>query len=369
MPASSPAASPSISAALPTRRALEFAAVRQHRPAGVQPGNAARLDGRGAVPVAGRRVLPAVRSQVRAEPADAGLRRADQDLIGADSADFNAPPDTPFYSRSDATTSSSSRVFGEATYRFNPQWALTGGLRYYDFNEDRLLTFAGLFADLGYTDQPGSTSSDGFSPRVILAFSPNEDVQFTAQVAAASGSAASTIRSTSGLCSAEDLVTYGGHPNWDDEEVDQLRDRRQDAAGRWPRDVQRRGVLDQDRRTCRSSPMRAPARRASSSMRRPRSQGAEMELFVRPNEHWDFGLSATYVEAEITESQLDASRQPDRRHPRRQSAADFARAAGGRRPRLQLDHGLDRSRATCASPCSTSVRRSRSSLTRSRTSA
>ncbi len=65
-------------------------------------------------------------------------------------------------------------MFGEATYRFNPQWALTGGLRYYDFEEDRTLTFAGLFADQGYTDQPGSTSSDGFSPRVILAFSPNE---------------------------------------------------------------------------------------------------------------------------------------------------------------------------------------------------
>ena len=40
-----------------------------------------------------------------------------------------------------------------------------------------------MFADQGYTDQPGSTSSDGFSPRVILTFSPNKDVQFTAQVA------------------------------------------------------------------------------------------------------------------------------------------------------------------------------------------
>ena len=39
------------------------------------------------------------------------------------------------------------------------------------------------------------------------------------------------------------------------------------------------------------------------------SKGAEFELYVRPDTHWDFGLSATFVEAEITESQL-ASGQP-----------------------------------------------------------
>ena len=33
------------------------------------------------------------------------------------------------------------------------------------------------------------------------------------------------------------------------------------------------------------------------------TQGAEIELFVRPDEHWDLGLSATYVKAEITETQ------------------------------------------------------------------
>ncbi len=118
-------------------------------------------------------------------------------LIGLDSADFNAPPDTPFYSRLSYKFDQIA-VFGEATYRFDPQWALTAGLRYYDFSEDRLLTFAGVFADQGYTDQPGSVSSNGFSPRVILAFSPNRNVQFTARCHAVSVSAASMIRSTSG---------------------------------------------------------------------------------------------------------------------------------------------------------------------------
>ena len=56
-------------------------------------------------------------------------------------------------------------------------------MRYYDYDEDRLLTFAGLFADAATPTSPARPSSDGFSPRVILAFEANDDVQFTAQVA------------------------------------------------------------------------------------------------------------------------------------------------------------------------------------------
>src|SRR5437868_14323310 len=97
------------------------------------------------------------------------------------SSAFNAPPDTPYYSTVPFTLTQFA-AFGEGTYHFSDQWSLTGGVRYYDFQEDRELTFAGVFADVGYTKQPGSTSSDGFSPRVILAFKPDDDVMLTAQV-------------------------------------------------------------------------------------------------------------------------------------------------------------------------------------------
>ena len=62
---------------------------------------------------------------------------------GLSSADQGAPPDTPFFSDLHYNFKQSA-LFGEATYRFNARWALTGGLRYYDFNEDRTLTFAGF---------------------------------------------------------------------------------------------------------------------------------------------------------------------------------------------------------------------------------
>ena len=101
--------------------------------------------------------------------------------------------------------------------------------------------------------------------------------------------------------------------------------------------------------------------------------GGEMELFVRPNEHWDLGLSATYVQAEITETQFNTPVPPA-------APAPIAGIRDGNRlptsPELQAAATAaytwgfgNRSRATSASPCSTSVRRSRSSPTRSRTSA
>ena len=224
--------------------------------------------------------------------------------LGAhDSAFYGAPPDTPYFS--DLTYDFQQfAVFGEATYRFSPQWALTAGLRYYDFDEDRTLTFAGLFADPAiYFNTPGSVSSDGVSPRVILAFSPNDNVQLTAQAARGFRLGGINDPLNRGLCSPEDLVTYDGHENWEDEDVTnyEIGAKTRSSDGRvtfnaavFMSDIDGLQVIA-DAGTCSS---RIILNAQAESI------GAEMELFVRPDEHWDLGLSATFVKAEITESQL-----------------------------------------------------------------
>ena len=227
-------------------------------------------------------------------------------LIGAPSSLFGAPADTPFYSRMSYDFSQFA-VFGEATYTFNQHWALTGGLRYYDFQEDRLLTFAGVFADPAiYLDEPGSTSSDGVSPRVILAFSPTDDVQFTAQVARGFRLGGINDPLNEGLCTPADRATYGGHPTWDDEEVTnyEVGAKTRLAGGRVTFNA---SVFYSD-----IDGLQAVADAGSCSSRiilnaQAVSQGAEMELFVRPNEHWDLGLSATLADTQITESQTDGT--------------------------------------------------------------
>ncbi len=227
---------------------------------------------------------------------------------GRDSAFYNAPPDTPYFSDLNYDFSQFA-LFGEATYRFTPAWALTAGLRYYDFSEDRTLTFAGAFADQGYTDAPGSTDSDGFSPRVILAFSPVDDVQINAQVSRGFRFGGINDPLNVGLCSPDDLVVYDGHPTWDDEEATNY------EIGAKTRMADGRVTLNASLFMTKVDGLQVIADAGSCSSRiilnaDAETQGAEVELFVRPDEHWDLGLSATYVKAEITETQADANGNP-----------------------------------------------------------
>ncbi|HTU64938.1 MAG TPA: TonB-dependent receptor [Steroidobacteraceae bacterium] len=213
-----------------------------------------------------------------------------------------APVDTPYYSRLTYDFSQFA-AFGEATYRFNPQWALTGGLRYYNFDEDRVITITGAFADLPHFDELGTTSSDGVSPRVILAFSPSKKVQFTAQVARGFrlGGINDPLNAT--LCQGNDLAVYGGHPTWDDEKVTNF------EVGAKTRFADGRVTLNGAVFVSKIDGLQVVADAGSCSSRiilnaDAESKGAEFELFVHPDEHWDVGVSATYADAEITESQL-----------------------------------------------------------------
>jgi len=229
-------------------------------------------------------------------------------LLGHDSAFYLSPPDTPYYSRLSYDFQQFA-VFGEATYRFNPQWGLTGGLRYYDFSEDRTLTFAGVFADKGYQNVKGSVSSNGFSPRVILAFSPSKDVQFTAQVSRGFrlGGINDPLNVT--LCTPEDLVTFSGHPNWKDEKVMNY------ELGAKTRLADGRITFNSAVFMTKVDGLQVIADAGSCSSRiilnaDADTFGAEAELFAHPDAHWDFGVSATYVDAQITKTFADSNGTP-----------------------------------------------------------
>ncbi len=226
------------------------------------------------------------------------------------STGFNAPPNTPYFSDVPFTFKQFA-LFGEGTYHFSDQWSLTGGLRYYDFDEDRFLTFAGVFADLGYTRQPGSTSSDGFSPRAILAFEPNDDVLLTAQVARGFRLGGINDPLNVSLCdpATGDLATFGGHPDFKDEKVTnyEIGAKTQLADGRVTLNA---AVFFSD-----IDDLQVIADAGSCSSRivinaQAESIGAEFELAARPSANWDLGLSATWTQSEITETQTNAAGVP-----------------------------------------------------------
>ncbi|HWK74991.1 MAG TPA: TonB-dependent receptor [Povalibacter sp.] len=219
---------------------------------------------------------------------------------GIDNSQLNAVANSPFFSGLDYKFEQFA-LFGEGTYHFNDQWSLTAGLRYYDFNEDRILNFGGAFAEVT-RDLPGSTSSDGFSPRFILKFDPTEDVQLTAQVARGFRLGGINDPLNRPLCSPEDIVTFGNQQTFDDEKVWNY------ELGAKMQFAQRRVTFNvaafysdieglqatTDAGTCSS--------RIVFNVPKAESIGVEAELFARPNDHWDFGLSATWVNAELKSS-------------------------------------------------------------------
>ena len=229
---------------------------------------------------------------------------------GLQSPDFNAPPDTPFYSDLRYQLKQYA-VFGEATWNITQQWSITGGLRWYKYNEDKDLLFAGLFADETFVPGtnppvpgaiPASTSSDGTSPRLIVSFKPTEDVQFNAQAARGFRLGGINDPINVPLCSPTDLTVFGNQKNWKDEKTWNYE---LGAKTQW---MDRRVTFNISAFYTDIKDLQATTTAGTCSSRivfnvpTARSVGAEAELFAHPNVNWDFGLSATVIDAKLTSS-------------------------------------------------------------------
>jgi iron complex outermembrane receptor protein len=226
-------------------------------------------------------------------------------FVGVDSTTLNAPPDNPFFSRLSYNLQQFA-LFGEATWRFAPQWAATLGARYYQYDEDRVLTFGGIFSSAAndpaaVLNVPGSAESDGVSPRAILSYDVNDDVRINAQVARGFRLGGINDPLNDPICEAPDRALYGSvfETNWKDENA-------------WNYEVGAKTQLAGGRITFNSAvfysdikDLQANVDAGSCSSRiivnvpEAHTFGVEAELFARPNENWDFGIGATWVEAEI----------------------------------------------------------------------
>ncbi len=198
-------------------------------------------------------------------------------------------------------------LFGEATWSVNDRLDLTGGLRYYDFQEDRVQTFDGIFADAGTNE--GSTSADGFAPRLIASFALREGTKLNAQVSKGFRLGGINDPLNVPLCTPQDLVTFGGRDEWEDEEV-------------WNYEVGTKSTLRGGRGTFNVAAyymdienLQATVTAGSCSSRvifnvpKARSTGIELELAAAPSESFDFSISANYGQSELrsTLTSTDAS--------------------------------------------------------------
>ncbi len=224
---------------------------------------------------------------------------------GATSDVFGAPPDTPFFSdlHYDFTQYA---AFGELTYKIAPQTSLTAGARWFRFDEDRTIYFGGLFsAPTGPVPLPASTASNGLAPRAILSFEPSDDIKLNFQISHGFRLGGINDPLNAPLCTADDLASYGGHPNWKDEWAWNY------EIGAKMRFNDRRVTFNVAAFESDITDLQVPADAGSCSSRvvfnvpKAKTQGLEAELFARVTDNWDFGISATYADAKLKSSVFD----------------------------------------------------------------
>jgi len=216
--------------------------------------------------------------------------------------DTLAPPDMPFWSDL-SYRERQYAAFGEGTWHATDQASMTAGVRYYKFDEDRVLNFHGVFSSATPAGGiPGSVSSSGVSPRVILSYKPIKDVQVYAQVSRGFRLGGINDPINLPLCSPTDKVIFGGYGTWRDEK---LWDYELGLKSQW---LDRRLTLNVAAFYEDITNLQATATAGTCSSRlvinvpSARSEGVEAEVFFRPNAIWDFGLSATILDAKLTSS-------------------------------------------------------------------
>jgi iron complex outermembrane receptor protein len=219
-----------------------------------------------------------------------------EDATGIPTAGFIAPKDGLFWSdlRYDFDQTA---LFAEATWEINDAFDLTAGVRYYDFDEARVQSFDGIFADAGTT--VGNTTADGFAPRVIFDYALNDDYSLNAQVSKGFRLGGINDPLNIPLCTPQDLVTFGGNDSWDDEEL-------------WNYEVGLKSVIAGGRGTFNIaafyqdiSDLQATVTAGSCSSRvvfnvpEAHSTGVELELAIQQTDRFDWALTASYISAEL----------------------------------------------------------------------
>ena len=220
-----------------------------------------------------------------------------QDLTGIPTAgNFGASKDVLFYSDLDYNLHQFA-IFGEGTLSITDQFSLTGGLRYYDFSEDRTQAFDGIFADPA--SKPGTVNANGVAPRLIATFKATGSTNINAQVAKGFRLGGINDQLNVPLCTKEDLATFGGHDAWNDETAWNY------EIGSKSRIMGGRGSFNVSAFNMDISDLQATVTAGSCSSRvifnvpKSRSTGFEAEFAAAPNKNFDFSISGIYADSKL----------------------------------------------------------------------
>ena len=189
-------------------------------------------------------------------------------------------------------------VFGEVSYDLNDKTMIVVGARFFDYEEKRTLNFDGIY-NASVLGEKSEVSSDGVSPRVMLRYDMNDDVMLNAQVSKGFRLGGINDPLNEPLCSPADKATFGGRDDFEDETLTNY------EVGSKMRLFGGAGTFNISAFYSDIKDLQATVNAGTCSSRivynvpEAHSTGMEVEFFVRPMSNFEFGLSASYVRAEI----------------------------------------------------------------------
>ena len=223
-----------------------------------------------------------------------------EDLSGIPTRGLRAPKDTLFFSDL-AYTLNQFALFGEGTVSLTEQLSVTGGLRYYHFDEDKEQVFDGIFGNddngTSLVSQPGSTAANGVAPRVIASYKLSDTTRLNGQVSRGVRLGGINDPLNVPVCTPQDLATFSGRDTWDDEKV-------------WNYEVGLKsrvwkGAFNAAGYYLDISDLQATVTAGSCSSRvvfnvpKARTRGVEVEFEAAPTRNLDFAVSATVNDSEL----------------------------------------------------------------------
>ncbi|HVE73035.1 MAG TPA: TonB-dependent receptor [Thermoanaerobaculia bacterium] len=191
-------------------------------------------------------------------------------------------------------------LFGEATWTVSDRFDVTAGLRWYDFEEDRTQIFDGIFSDPN--DSVGSVGADGFAPRVMASFKLTDATRINGQISKGFRLGGLNDPLNVPLCTAQDLVLYGGRATWEDETLWNYEVGVKHTIGGG------RGTFNAAAYTMDIENLQATVTAGSCSSRiiinvpEARTTGLEAEFDYNVTDNFDFAVSGSFNNSELSSS-------------------------------------------------------------------
>jgi len=198
---------------------------------------------------------------------------------------------------------SQTAVFGELNYAFTDKLIVTLGSRWYDFEETRRFTTGGLFSNSD--DQTDSTTSDGFTSRVIAQYELNDTVNLNAQVSQGFRLGGVNDPLNRSLCNAQDLDVFGGFQEYKDETLTNYEIGMKSSGRGWGANVSAFYADIEDLQVTLDAG--SCSSRISFNVPKSTSQGIEFELTRQATKNLFVSFAGSFIQAEFGSTVFDSN--------------------------------------------------------------